>query len=83
MGDTWLQYAFGYAPWVIFALIVLVAFVATRGGAKQPAKVGQTFACARCGRRGAAEQMVTVSHEGADTWYCSQCAGSSRSPSSA
>jgi len=74
MGDQWLQYGFGYAPWIIFAVIVLVAFIATRGGEKQPASAGPTFACARCGRRGAQEQMVTVSHEGAVTWYCSQCA---------
>lgn len=74
MGDTWLQYGFGYAPWVIFALIVLVAYVATRGTSKQPAKVGQTYACARCGRRGTQDQMMTVDHDGAVTWYCRDCA---------
>lgn len=74
MGDLWLQYAFGYAPWLIFGTIVLIAYLATRGQKKAPEKVGQTFACARCGRRGTQGQMVTVSHEGAVAWYCPGCA---------
>ena len=73
MGDSWLQYGFGYAPWVIFAIILLVAFLATRGGQKKPAATGQTFACAACGRRGTEAQMTTVMHEGAVTWYCRNC----------
>lgn len=74
MSDAWLHNAFGYAPWVMFAAIVLVAYIATRGQEKQPAHAGQTFACARCGRRGDKAHMVTVSREGAVTWYCQSCA---------
>ena len=76
MGDLWLQYGFGYAPWLIFAVILLVAYLATRGQEKKPEPVGRTFACARCGRRGAAAGMTTVTHEGAETWYCRECAAS-------
>jgi predicted SprT family Zn-dependent metalloprotease len=76
MGDSWVQHAFAYAPWVIFATIVLVAYIATRGTTRSHATVGQTYACAGCGRRGAKEQMTSVHHEGAVSWYCRECSHS-------
>ncbi len=74
MGDEWLHYGFGVAAWVIFAIILIVTYVATRGEKKQPQRVGQTFACAGCGRRGANDQMTLVRHDGAEAWYCRECA---------
>ncbi|HEY9086178.1 MAG TPA: hypothetical protein VIN40_09650 [Candidatus Tyrphobacter sp.] len=72
MVDQWLQYFFAYAPWVMGIAIVSVAYFATRTAAPH-APVGQTFACAKCGRRGR-EQMVSVTHDGAVSWYCPDCA---------
>lgn len=82
MIDSWLEHAFAYAPWVLFALVVLVAFVMTRGHKVEPARMGQTFACAGCGRRGSRDQMVTASHEGAVMWYCGECAQPLSKPAS-
>ena len=73
MADSWLEYGFSCAPWVLFGLILLVAFIMTRGHKAEPAKIGQTFACAACHRRGSRDQMVTVNREGAVMWYCPQC----------
>ena len=36
--------------------------------------IGQTFACANCGRRGRREHMVPQQHGGATSWYCAHCA---------
>jgi hypothetical protein len=38
------------------------------------APIGQTFACANCGRRGQREHMVPREHGGATSWYCTRCA---------
>jgi hypothetical protein len=73
MADQWLHYFFGYAPWVIGTVIVLVAYFSTRTTPVH-APVGQTFACAKCGRRGGREQMVPVAQEGAMSWCCPSCA---------
>lgn len=73
MGDHWLDYTFAYAPWVIGIAIVLVAYVAMRANAGG-APIGQTFVCARCGKRRYREHMVPATHEGAVGWYCSGCA---------
>ena len=34
---------------------------------------GATYACAKCGKRGAREHMVPQTHEGAVSYYCSNC----------
>ncbi len=75
MADSWLQYGFAWAPWLIFALIVLSAYLLTRSHEKAAAPAVQTYACSQCGRRGRPEQMVQVVHEGAVSWQCTQCAG--------
>jgi len=66
---------FAWAPLVVGLLIYLVLYAAkrrevTEGGAP----IGQTFACANCGRRGRREHMVPRELSGATSWYCSHCA---------
>ncbi len=66
---------FGWAPFVAVVIIFFVFYFAKRretsGG---PVPIGQTYACAGCGRRGAREHMVPQEHLGAVGWYCSHCA---------
>jgi hypothetical protein len=78
--DHSLEEFFGWAPWVIFGVIVLVTYVATRGQVAPKPVVGQTFVCARCGQRGSRDRMVPVEHEGAVAWFCAQCALAEGSP---
>jgi hypothetical protein len=73
VADQTLQTFFAWAPWVIFATIVLVTYFMTRASSSST-HASQTFACAQCGKRGTQEQMVPVEHEGAVTWYCAHCA---------
>ncbi|MGH7738122.1 MAG: hypothetical protein ACREMP_09700 [Candidatus Tyrphobacter sp.] len=82
MGDSDLQHAFAFAPWGIFIIILIVAFIMARGEKRHQASAGQTFACASCGRRGPQGHMITVSHEGAESWYCGECAASLHSQAS-
>ena len=66
---------FAWAPWVIGVAIYLIFYVAKRSeSAARPVSVGQTYACAGCGRRGPREQMVPQDHGGAVGWYCADCA---------
>ncbi|HEY6326014.1 MAG TPA: hypothetical protein VIW73_05795 [Candidatus Cybelea sp.] len=66
---------FAWSPWVIGVAIYLIFFVAKRHeSAARPASVGQTYACAGCGRRGPREQMLPQDHGGAIGWYCNDCA---------
>ncbi|HEV2262039.1 MAG TPA: hypothetical protein VGR69_07135 [Candidatus Rubrimentiphilum sp.] len=65
---------FAWAPITTFVAIVVVAYFMTRTEALPSAPIGKTYSCARCGRRGAREQMVSVSKEGAVLWYCGHCA---------
>jgi hypothetical protein len=64
---------FAAAPWVIGAIIFLVAYLMVRGRISEPVPIGQTFACAGCGRRGHRDHMLPATHEGAVTWYCAKC----------
>jgi hypothetical protein len=67
---------FAYAPLVIGLLIYAIFYVAKRHEvAAGGAPLGQTFACAKCGRRGVREHMVPAQHDGAVTWFCAHCAG--------
>jgi hypothetical protein len=72
--DTF-AHVFAYAPLVIGLLIVLVAYLMVRGQVTVKAPIGQTFACANCGRRGIREHMVPQTHEGAVSWFCGRCSG--------
>ena len=66
---------FAWAPLVVGALIYLVFYVAKRHEATAGGvPIGQTFACANCGRRAHREQMVPREHAGAMSWYCTSCA---------
>lgn len=65
---------FSLAPIVVFTIIVIVTYMATRGQQHATAAIGKTYACAQCGRRGKHEHMVPVSREGAVLWYCGRCA---------
>jgi hypothetical protein len=72
--DTF-AHVFAYAPLVLGLLIVLVAYLMVRGQVSETAPIGQTFACAKCGRRGIREHMVPQAHEGAVSWFCGRCSG--------
>jgi hypothetical protein len=67
---------FAYSPLVIGLVIYAIFFVAKRHEvAAGGAPIGQTFACANCGRRGIREHMVPQQHDGAVSYYCTHCAG--------
>lgn len=66
---------FAYAPLVIGVAIVLVVYLMVRNQVTVRSPIGQTFACAACGRRGIREHMVPQAHEGAVSWYCGRCSG--------
>jgi hypothetical protein len=68
---------FAWAPLVIGLAIYSAFYIAKRhesGPAATP--VGQTYACAGCGRRGSRDRMVPQNHGGAVGWYCTNCAAS-------
>ena len=65
---------FALAPLVVGLLIYFVLYMAKRHEAVAGgAPIGQTFACANCGRRGHREHMVPREHGGATSWYCTHC----------
>jgi hypothetical protein len=65
---------FGYAPLVIGIAIYAIFYVAKRQEvAETGVPIGQTYACAGCGKRGVREHMVPVQHAGAVSWYCDKC----------
>jgi hypothetical protein len=65
---------FASLPWIVGISILLITYVMVRGSLGKTTPIGQTFACAGCGRRGARDHMVPAAQEGAVTWYCSHCA---------
>ena len=66
---------FAWAPLVVGIVIYAVFYIAKRHEvAAGGAPIGQTFACANCGRRGSREHMVPREHGGATSWYCTHCA---------
>lgn len=65
---------FASLPIIVLLVIVTAVYLLTRGR-NTAVPIGQTFACARCGRRGAREHMVPQTHEGAVSWMCSRCSG--------
>lgn len=73
--DTFDQ-MFAYAPLIIGLVIYAIFFVAKRHEvAAGGAPIGQTFACANCGKRAIREHMVPQQHDGAVSYYCTNCAG--------
>lgn len=66
---------FAWAPLVIGLVIYAVFYaVKRREVAEGGPPIGQTFACANCGRRGHREHMVPREVGGATAWYCNRCA---------
>ena len=70
---------FAWAPLVLGVVIYGVAFAAKRHESHahdaSAVPIGQTFACANCGKRGVREHMVPQTHAGAISYYCEKCAG--------
>ena len=67
---------FAFAPLVIGIVIYAIFFVAKRQEvAAGGVPIGQTYACANCGRRGHRDHMVPQEHDGAVSYYCAHCAG--------
>ena len=68
---------FGWAPLIIGIVIYAIFYVAKRRETSPNSgmPIGQTFACANCGRRGVREHMVPQEHGGAVSWFCHRCAG--------
>jgi hypothetical protein len=71
---------FGWAPWVIGAIIYFAFWVAKRHESPVPATAvagaPATYACATCGRRGTLGQMLVQQHGGAVGYQCPDCAKS-------
>ncbi len=65
---------FAWAPLTVLVVILVVAYVLTRGEKQLTAPIGKTYSCARCGRRAVREHMVPITVEGAIVWYCGRCA---------
>ena len=63
------------APLTLGLIIYLVAYMAKRGEGSIVPPLGQSFACAKCGKRNVREHMVPAKFEGAVAWYCDHCAG--------
>lgn len=73
--DT-LRNVFAWAPLILGVGIYAVAWMAKRSEVSAgPAPIGQTYACANCGRRSSKEHMVPQAHAGAISYYCTNCAG--------
>lgn len=68
---------FALAPLVLGIVIYAAAFAAKRheGHDGSAVPIGQTFACAGCGKRGVREHMIPQTHAGAISYYCARCAG--------
>lgn len=67
---------FFWAPWIIGILIYAIFYIAKRHEtAPAGVPIGQTYACANCGRRGHRDHMTPQEHDGAVSYYCSRCAG--------
>lgn len=75
---AYLDQFFAFAPWVLFIVILLAVYYATRHErAANGVPIGKTYACATCGRRDKHEHMVPVSREGEVVWYCHKCSARS------
>ena len=70
------------APLTLGLIIYLVAYTAKRGEGSIVPPLGQSFACAKCGKRNVREHMVPAKFEGAVAWYCDRCAGDTTSRAS-
>ena len=66
---------FAFAPLVLGIVIYTITYVVKRKELVVASPIGQSFACAQCGRRGAREHMLAQTHDGAVSWYCTRCAG--------
>jgi DNA-directed RNA polymerase subunit RPC12/RpoP len=67
---------FAWAPLFLGVVIYFVAWLSKRHEVHEAPATGHvpTYACAACGKRGAAEHMVPQTHEGAVSYYCANCA---------
>lgn len=68
---------FAWAPLVLGIIIFVSVWAAKRheGHDDTAVPIGQTFACANCGRRSVREHMVPQTHAGAISYACAKCAG--------
>ncbi|HEY8298146.1 MAG TPA: hypothetical protein VIG32_09010 [Candidatus Baltobacteraceae bacterium] len=67
---------FASIVWIALIVIVIAAYIGTRGSGAGKAPIGRTYACANCGRRGNHEHMVPVNAGGSVVWYCAKHSGS-------
>jgi len=73
--DNVLGSVFAWAPLVLGIAVTVAYWLAKRHeGVTAPATLGATYACANCGRRASKEHMVPQTHDGAVSYYCSNCA---------
>jgi len=71
---------FAYAPLALGIIIYAAFYIAKRNETGAHVPIGESFACANCGRRGVREHMIPETHEGAVSWYCTHCAAASAAP---
>jgi hypothetical protein len=74
--DEQFNHFFASLPWIAAIVILIVTYLTVRRSLGKTAPIGQTFACATCGRRGVREHMVPQQRDGAVLWSCTKCAGS-------
>ncbi len=75
VGTDSYNFFFAAAPFVILAAILAVTYVVKRREWASNVPIGQSYACANCGRHGHRDQMLPQQHDGAVGWYCARCAG--------
>lgn len=73
--DSLLGSFYACAPVVLGLAVFFAYWLAKRNeGVTAPSTLGATYACANCGKRGSKEDMVPQTHDGAVSYYCSNCA---------
>ncbi|HUY11409.1 MAG TPA: hypothetical protein VMV73_04015 [Candidatus Dormibacteraeota bacterium] len=73
LSGTQLGWFMAFAPITIGLIIYLVTYATKRGEGSIVPPLGQSFACAKCGKRSVREHMVPANFEGAVAWYCNRC----------
>ncbi len=73
MSSEQLAWFFAAAPFALGIIIFVATYLAKRGETAQTVPIGQSFACASCGRRGLREHMTPRLHDGAVSWLCHRC----------
>jgi hypothetical protein len=64
---------FAWSPLVIGVIIYAIFYVAKRHEKQRGTPIGQSVACAACGRKLRREHMTPIQQDGSIVWYCGHC----------